>query len=155
MLTQIRFCVNIFYGEDDMTEEITNQIFQRMLRMEMKKLKRLTLKSADYSKLFRRWAKYKIELNAIRQLMIDNPEIANDEWEKLIKLNPTTLKFVNDCLIVVPDMLNLLKSQGYNEVFNEFYKRRKEYAKLKNNRCDRTKQVDNLTEEANINERSK
>ena len=58
-------------------------------------------------------------------------------------------------MIVVPDMLNLLKSQGYNEVFNEFYKRRKEYVKLKNNRCDRTKQVDNSTEEADINERSK
>lgn len=108
-----------------MIEEINNEIFQRMLRMEMKRLKRKIRQVENCPNLFRMWNKYKIELEAIRQLMIAYPEVANEKWETLIKLNSRTLNFVNNCLDTVPDMLNLLKEQGYNEVFDEYYNRRR------------------------------
>ena len=109
---------------DNKKIKITNEEFQRLLRLEKKKLQRLVLKIPDCPRTFRQWNKYKIELKAIKQIMLGYPDVSNDEFEKLIKLNPTTLKFVNNCLSTVPDMLNLLKKNDYEVVFNEYYKRR-------------------------------
>ena len=103
---------------------MTNEVFQRLLRMEKKRLQRLILKIPDCPRTFRQWNKYKVELKAISTILTEHPEVSNQEMEQLIKLNPTTLKFVNDCLEVVPDMLNNLKDNGYEVVFNEYYKRR-------------------------------
>ena len=128
-----------------MIEEITNEIFQRLLRMEMKKLKRNIRKVEDCPNLFRLWDKYKIQLNAIRQLMIEYPEVTNEKWETLIKLNPTSLRFVNNCLATVPGMLNLLKEQGYNEVFDEFYRKKRivQSAKKTNRGRSKVSSLDN------------
>lgn len=118
-----------------MINELSNEIFQKMLRMEIKKLKRKILKVEDCPGLFRLWNKYKIELNAVRNLMIEYPSISVEEWTSLIKQNPNSLKFVNDCLVVVPDMLSMLLNNGYEEVLKEFYKRRRaELDKIKTNR---------------------
>ena len=103
---------------------MTNEVFQRLLRLEKKRLQRLILKIPDCPRTFRQWNKYKVELKAISTILTEHPEVSNQEMEQLIKLNPTTLKFVNDCLEVVPDMLNNLKDNGYEVVFNEYYKRR-------------------------------
>lgn len=118
-----------------MINELSNEIFQKMLRMEIKKLKRKILKVENCPGLFRLWNKYKIELNAVRNLMIEYPSISVEEWTSLIKQNPNSLKFVNDCLVVVPDMLSMLLNNGYEEVLKEFYKRRRaELDKIKTNR---------------------
>lgn len=104
---------------------MTNEEFQKSLRAETKKLKRMFLKIPDCPKTFRQWNKYKVELKAIRAIMIKHPDISNEEWETLIKLNPTSLNFVNKCLVVVPEMLDMLRSGDYEyDVFDEFYKRR-------------------------------
>ena len=131
-----------------MIEEITNEIFQRLLRMEMKKLKRNIRNVENCPNLFRLWDKYKIQLNAISQLMIEYPEVTNEKWETLIKLNPTSLRFVNNCLATVPDMLNLLKEQGYNEVFDEFYRKKRivQSAKKTNRGRSKVSSLDNGSE---------
>lgn len=104
---------------------MTNEEFQKLLRKEAKEIKKGFLKIPDCPKVFRQWNKYKIELRAIKAIMIEHPEVSNEEIEKLIKQNPTTLSFINKCLIEVPEMLDILKSDDYGyAVLDEFYKRR-------------------------------
>ena len=104
---------------------MTNEDFQLLLRAETKRMRKTFLKIPDCPRTFRQWNKYKLELKAIRSIMINHPEVTNRNMEKLIKQNPTTLRFINNCLTVVPDMLDMLRSSEYEQdVLDKYYERR-------------------------------
>ena len=117
---------------------MTNEEFQKILRSEVKNIKRGFLNIADCPKVFRQWNKYKIELRALKNMLNTYRDVKTEEWEYFIKLNPTTLSFVNNCLTVVPNMLEKLRDGYYEDIITEFYQiKRDQKSQIKTNRGKR------------------
>lgn len=125
---------------------MTNDEFKLELRREMKFAKKQFLYRGDYPKVYRHWNLYKVQLKALQNLMERFPELSADELNKLINQNPTTLKFLNDCLVIMPNMIDLLRKNDYLYIFENFYVVRREQVA---GQRGRKKRVIELEEENN------
>ena len=111
---------------------MNNKQFQRILRREVKLIKREFLQDEEHPKSYRQWNLYKVQLKGLQEVLKKFPEIETEEFEELIRLNPTTLKFLNDCLNVIPNMLEQLMLNDYQYIFEQFYMvKRKELDRIR------------------------
>lgn len=111
---------------------MTNEEFQQELRKEIKIAKRHFIENDQYPKVYRQWNLYKVQLKALYALIYRYPDMKLKDFEGLIRQNPTTLKFLNDCLDVLPCMLRQLKHNDYLYIFEKFYTvKRKEMDRIK------------------------
>ena len=100
---------------------MTNKEFQIAFRKELKQAKRLVFELTHYPISCRHWNLGKSYLRALYTFMKTYTFVSYNELEKLIRLNPNTLKFLNDCINEVPNMLQVLQDEGYLSVFEKYY----------------------------------
>ena len=114
---------------------ITNEQFQLELRREIKIAKKHFIQSEQYPKVYRQWNLYKVQLKALYALIYQHPDMKLKDFEGFIRQNPTKLKFLNDCLDVLPCMLKQLKYNDYSYIFEKFYAvKRKEMNRIRDER---------------------
>lgn len=105
---------------------MTNEEFQVELRRETKTAKRKVLQTKSNTMPFRYWNNYKVQLVGLQSFIKNHSEISESEIKRLIACNPTSLKFLNQCIETVPTMINDLKQHDYLFVFEKFYKTRRQ-----------------------------
>lgn len=105
-----------------------NAEFLIELRRVVKQFKR----DENYDSDIRRWANTKSLLAGLNIFMKNNPSITNEEIERFIRLNPTSLKVLNDTIDTLPNAIQKLRTTDYLKVLEEFYAVRQKY--LRNQR---------------------
>ena len=111
-------CYNNIIGNDIME----NEEFLIELRRVVKQFKR----DENYDSDIRRWANTKSLLAGLSIFMKNNPSITNEEIERFIRLNPTSLKVLNDTIDTLPNAIQKLRNTDYLSVIDEYYLVRKQ-----------------------------
>ena len=114
-------CYNNIIGNDIME----NTEFLIELRRVVKQFKR----EENYDSDIRRWATTKSLLAGLSIFMKNNPNITDEEIERFIRLNPTSLKVLNDTIDTLPNAIQKLRTTFYLKVLDEFYAARKQYVR--------------------------
>ena len=99
-----------------------NEEFLIELRRVVKQFKR----DENYDSDIRRWANTKSLLAGLSIFMKNNPSITNEQIERFIRLNPTTLKVLNDTIDTLPNAIQKLRNTDYLSVIEEYYLVRKQ-----------------------------
>ena len=106
---------------------MNNKQFQIILRKELKNIKRFSENAKpEYSISCRHWNLDKAHLNALYNMITTYTFLTDEEVNGLIKQNPVKLRFLNECMELVPNMLQSLRESGHGIVFEQYYDAKKE-----------------------------
>lgn len=103
-----------------------NKQFQVEVRIEVKKAKQRFLQTSHYPKTCRHWNLNKVQLEGLENFIKKRSYMTNEEIECLIRKNPSLMSFYNYCIDMVPNVVDVLRVDGYNKAFELIYQNKQE-----------------------------